>query len=162
MEKWPSLLQERSFDHVEGKGAWQNMSRLHPNFYCWENEDRESWIAAMVERWKLEEKNLRHSRPHCIQQYGTNFVGDEQPSLQRDFDGLPKGEIAELTQDGPDLVPPSPVSRPESYTIAIGRLKSTRRTGRPRTMARKPTRMAGRLRMKAELQPQHVATERAP
>jgi hypothetical protein len=114
VQKRPSLLQEQSFDHAEGQGAWRNMSRLHPKFYYWENEDRESWIASMVERWKLEEKNLRHSRPHCIQQYGTNFVRDELPSLLRDFDELPKGEIAELTQDGPDLVPPSPVSRPAS------------------------------------------------
>jgi hypothetical protein len=62
----------------------------------------------MADRWKSEGEDLRHSRRHCINQYGTNFVRDELPKLLRDFDGLSEDEIVELTQDGPDLVPPSP------------------------------------------------------
>jgi hypothetical protein len=42
-------------------------------------------------------------------------VRDELPRLLGDFDGLPEDEIAELTQEGPGLVPPSPELRPAGW-----------------------------------------------
>jgi hypothetical protein len=108
---WPSLLGERSFDYAEGLGAWQWLSTQDCDFKWWQDRMREEWIASMVIRWKAEEEDLRHSRQHCFEQYGTNFVRDELPRLLRDFDGFPEDEITELTQDGPDLVPPNPIPR---------------------------------------------------
>lgn len=108
---WPSLLGERSLDHAEGQGAWQWLSTQDRDLRWWQGRMREEWIASVVIRWKSEEKDLRHCRQHCIEQYGTNFVTDELPRLLRDFDGFPEDEITELTQDGPDLVPPNPILR---------------------------------------------------
>ena len=109
--KWRPFLQERSFDDVEGQGAWQYaIDKTVTNF--WLDEARQRWVASMINRWKLEGEDLRHSREHCIEQYGTNFVREQLPRLLRDFDGLSEDEITALTHDGPDLVPPSPPTSP--------------------------------------------------
>jgi hypothetical protein len=80
---WPSLLQEQSFDHVEGKGAWQHHFTTHYVRKSRYIENQEPWVKSMAEKWKCEEEDLRHCRRHCIEQYGTNFVRDELPSLLR-------------------------------------------------------------------------------
>ena len=80
--------------------------------YLWNDYIRSLWVASMINRWKLEEEDLRHSREHCIDQYGTNFVREALPKLLRDFDGLSEDDITTLTHDGPDLVPPSPLPSP--------------------------------------------------
>jgi hypothetical protein len=59
---WPFLLQERSFDHAEGHGACQYLSKCFSLLKLWGYEDREKWIMSMVDRWRPEDEDLRHSR----------------------------------------------------------------------------------------------------
>lgn len=63
----------------------------------------------MMNCWLKDVATLRHSRQHCIEQYGTNFVRDELPSLLR-ADGLPEEDVLRLTEYGGDMDPPPPRS----------------------------------------------------
>jgi hypothetical protein len=70
----------------------------------------------MVNRWWKEDISLRHTRQHCIDQYGTNFVEEDLPSLLR-MDGLQEEDIHRLTDYGPDMEPPPPRWKVEAKPV---------------------------------------------
>jgi hypothetical protein len=103
--KWPAHLGETCFEFLEGNGAWER-SRAK-RMRCWDDYGRNAWITLMMNCWSKEDATLRHSRRHCIDGYGTNFVQYELPSLLRE-DGLGEEEILRLTNYGLDMEPPPP------------------------------------------------------
>lgn len=105
--EWPDRLGEICFEFLEGKGAWKE-SRFDQEDRCyWSDRERDAWISSMTHCWSEEEAALRHSRRHCIEQYGTNFVQHELPSLLRG-DWLAEEEILRLTSYDLDMEPPLP------------------------------------------------------
>jgi hypothetical protein len=106
--EWPMLLGKTCFEFLEGKGS----------FWCFRygilyDKHRNEWVAEMMNCWLKDNTTLRHSRQHCIDQYGTNFVQDELPSLLR-ADGLLEEDVLRLTEYGPDMDPPRPDSHRET------------------------------------------------
>jgi hypothetical protein len=116
---WPQLLGKMCFEFLEGKGAWKQkgssfkgmFNRNLPTVFLyqsgWVDKRRDEWITMMKGYWSETEANLRHSRRHCIDQYGTNFVQHKLPSLLK-RDGLAEQEILRLTSYDLDMEPPTP------------------------------------------------------
>jgi hypothetical protein len=98
---WPRLLGKMRYEFLEGKGAWEQVRCF------WIDSGRDKWITMMKGYWSEKEATLRHSRRHCIDQYGTNFVQHELPSLLK-RDGLAEQEILRLTSYDLDMEPPTP------------------------------------------------------
>ena len=99
---WRRCLGLTCFEHLEGKGAYERFYK-----FDWTKSQRNEWINQMVNRWLSDPTTLRHSRQHCIAEYGTNFVQDELPSLLR-ADKVPEAEVLRVTDYGPDMEPPPP------------------------------------------------------
>jgi hypothetical protein len=120
---WPQLLGKMCFEFLEGKGAWKQKGSSSRGISYWDfqivflyqsnwvDKRRDEWITMMKGYWSETEANLRHSRRQCIDQYGTNFVQHELPSLLK-RDGLAEQEILRLTSYDLDMEPPTP--RPTS------------------------------------------------
>ena len=66
---------------------------------------RDEWVDLMTDCWRSDDAALRHSRQHCIDQYGVNFVQETLPDLLRE-DGLSEEDVIRLTCYGPDMEPP--------------------------------------------------------
>lgn len=101
-ELWPKCLGKTCFEVLEGKGAWGWFKNGG-----WRDMERNARITQMMTCWSREDATLRHSRQHCIDQYGTNFVQDELPALLR-RGGLPEEDVLRLTEYSPDMEPPAP------------------------------------------------------
>jgi hypothetical protein len=116
---WGQLLGKTCFEFLEGKGAWKQSGLAfegplgwRPHIFSvfasrWSDNKRDEWITLMKGYWSEKEATLRHSRRHCIDQYGTNFVQHELPYLL-ERDGLAEQEILRLTSYDLDMEPPTP------------------------------------------------------
>jgi hypothetical protein len=116
---WGQLLGKTCFEFLEGKGAWKQSGLAfegplgwRPDIFSvftsrWSDNKRDKWITLMKGYWSEKEATLRHSRRHCIDQYGTNFVQHELPYLL-ERDDLAEQEILRLTSYDLDMEPPTP------------------------------------------------------
>ena len=98
--QWPMWLGQSCYEFLEGKGSWQR-----PREYTGWDREWKKWVDQMTDCWWEDDAALAHSRQHCIDRYGTNFVQEQLPSLLRQ-DGLSEEDVIRLTCYGQDMEPP--------------------------------------------------------
>ena len=101
-QEWPPWLGKSCYEFLEGKGSWQRPKGFFP-----EHEHGSRWVAQMTDCWWEDDAVLRHSRQHCLDQYGVNWVQETLPTLLRQ-DGLPEEDVIRFTRYGQDMEPPAP------------------------------------------------------
>lgn len=95
---WIELLGKSCFEYVYGHGAWEHCKRHR----FLSRRRRDKWIENLRQKWRSQDRALRHSRSHNITEFGIELVKYHLSDLLW-IDGLNEEEIEELTKDGEDM-----------------------------------------------------------